>query len=165
MYSSIIGTTEDRGSIEIDTDPGNLCVLTVATGRDPVARQKYARASILNQLSRLSASSGLYPSTYAPFCLMGGHANRGKKRSHQHLCHRYFSHPPPTNRSLSLSLCCHRGAAVRRPMDRFMVGAGSLLQEGPLPFSLTSHQTPQFYAAVKDFCLLLVILLLSIFRY
>ena len=27
MYSSIIGATEDRGSIEIDTDPGNLlCV-------------------------------------------------------------------------------------------------------------------------------------------
>ena len=126
MYSSIIGATEDRGSIEIDTDPGNLLCVDCCNRSRPLARQKYARASILNQLSRLSASSGLYPSTYAPFCLMGGHANRGKKRSHQHLCHRYFSHPPPTNRSLSLSLCCHRGAAVRRPMDRFMVGAASL---------------------------------------
>ena len=46
MYSSIIGTTEDRGSIEIDTDPGNLLCGNCCNRSRPLARQKYARASI-----------------------------------------------------------------------------------------------------------------------
>ena len=145
MYSPIGATEkEDRGSIHIDTSWQFVCWL-VATGRDP-ASAKICRG--LNSLSKPivpSFRSGFYPSTYAPtsFCyLTGRHANRTEEKRSSVIPHilqhctilyvfvsrhilqttNYCEQKPP-----SPSLSCHRGAAVSRPMDRFMVRPGTPL--------------------------------------
>ena len=144
MYSSIIGTTEDRGSIEIDTDPGNLLCGNCCNRSRPLARQKYARASIpkicqsLNSQPIVSSFRQQRPlSIYLCSFLLDGRTReqREKEIPPTSLPPLLLTSSTNQQKPLSLSLCCHRGAAVRRPMDRFMVGAASLPSPSP------SHHT------------------------
>ena len=143
---------EDRGSIHIDTSWQFVCWL-VATGRDPASAKICWGLNSLSKPIVPSFRSGLLSIHLCSnfFLLLDGptrEQNRRKKKL------RYSSHPPalhyticlcisshpPTNyceqKPPSPSLSCHRGAAVSRPMDRFMVRPGT-------PLLPSTPQAPQ----------------------
>ena len=159
MYSSIIGATEDRGSIEIDTDPGNLLCVDCCNRSRPRGAAKICQS--LNSQPIVSSFRQQRPlSIYLCSFLLDGRTREQREKEIPPT-----SLPPllltsSTNQQKPLSL----SAATEEQLSGDLWIVLWLEQSASLPFSLTSHQTPQFYAAVKDFCLLLVILL-SICRY
>ena len=150
---------EDRGScIQIDTSWQSLS-LNVATGRDP----RPALLAKISEQPQFSTNCPVFPLPLSvhlcsKFFLLDGLTGeqREKRSSHQRslppLLLTSSTQPLPTEAPLSQSLFCHRGAAVSRPMDRFMVRPGTPRPPNKHPPGTPSHQTPQFNAAVKDFC-------------